>query len=509
MIQCDPVASYARSNPAARAVVDLETGRQWTYASLDLAIDRLAAWLICELGEASEARVATLARNCAEMLILQLACVRAGCIFVPFNWRLAPAEIEALALDAEPAIVFQDAEFAAPSAAKRALPIDAMLALGEEGASPPRTARGAFDATSTLLYTSGTSGRPKGVMLSEKTCFWGCTNFIFGNDVTMHSVFLCDMPLFHTAGLFAATRVPIQAGGCVLISRGFDPQLTLERLSDPELGVTHYFCVPQMAATLWNQPGFDPGALRHLVGWAIGGAPNPKAQTQRFVDAGIPITEGFGMSESGSNFGMPTHDQAVLIAKAGSCGLPYLTVETKIVDDEGNEVPDGERGELWLRGPSITSGYWNQPETTAKAFRDGWFITGDAAMRDADGFFYIVDRKKDMYISGGENVYPAEVEAALAELADVGECAVVGVPDDRWGEVGRVYVIPVAGRQISAEQVIAHCTARLAKFKVPKSAVVTDAIPRTASGKVQKHVLKAQALQELADQSASTSAHSG
>lgn len=500
MIHCDPVASYARSNPAALAVVDLETGRQWSYAALNAAIDRLAAWLVGHLGAASEARVATLARNCAQMPILQLACVRAGCIFVPFNWRLAAAEIEALAQDAQPAIVFHDAEFPAPSAAAQALAMDAMLSLGAPGAMPPATARRAFGATSTLLYTSGTSGRPKGVMLSEENIFWGCTNFILANDVTMRSVFLCDMPLFHVAGLCAATRVPIQAGGTVLVSRGFDPQMTLARLTDAALGVTHYFSVPQMAATLWNQPGFDPEQLRGLVGWAIGGAPNPKALTERFVNAGIPITEGFGMSETGSNFGMPTHDQSLLIAKAGSCGQPFLTVEARIVDDAGNDLPDGERGELWVRGPSITSGYWNQPETTAKAFRDGWFITGDAALRDADGYFYIVDRKKDMYISGGENVYPAEVEAAIAELLQVGECAVVGVPDDRWGEVGRVYVIPVPGSQISAEEIIAHCTARLAKYKVPKSVVIADAIPRTASGKVQKHLLKAQALEELAIQ---------
>ncbi len=498
MIHCDPVANYARSIPTARAIVDLESDRRWTYASLDVAIDRLAAWLVTELGEASEARVATLARNCAEMLILQLACVRAGCIFVPFNWRLAPAEIEALAADAEPAIVFHDAEFAPPSAAQKAMAMDTMLSVGEDGACPPRSARRAFADTTTLLYTSGTSGRPKGVMLSEENAFWGCANFIYGNDVTMRSVFLCDMPLFHTAGLFAATRVPIQAGGAVLISRGFDPQQTLARLSDPALAVTHYFSVPQMAATIWNQPNFKPEMLHGLVGWAIGGAPNPKAQTERFVNAGIKITEGFGMSETGSNFGMPTHDQQVLIDKAGSCGLPFLTVETKIVDEDGNEVPIGERGELWVRGPCVASGYWNQPETTAKAFRDGWFITGDAALRDEDGFFYIVDRKKDMYISGGENVYPAEVEAVIAELTDVGECAVIGVPDDRWGEVGRAYVIPVPGREIKAEAIISHCQERLAKFKIPKTAIVTDSIPRTASGKVQKHLLKDRALEELA-----------
>jgi fatty-acyl-CoA synthase len=497
VIRFDSVATYAVSTPSARAVIDLESRRSWTYGELNRAVDRLAAWLVGEFGPASGKRVATLAKNGAEMLILQLAGIRAGVIFVPFNWRLAPAEIEALALDAEPQIVWHDAEFAPPLAAGRAMPIEGLLSLGEAGAAPPAMARRPFDAVATLLYTSGTSGRPKGVMLSEENSFWGCANFIYGNDVTMRSVFLCDMPLFHTAGLFAATRVPIQAGGCVLISKGFDPRKTLARLADPELRVTHYFSVPQMAATIWNQPDFRPEMLHGLVGWAIGGAPNPKAQTERFVNAGIKITEGFGMSETGSNFGMPTHDQSILIAKAGSCGLPFMTIEARIVDDDGHDVPTGERGELWLRGPCIASGYWNQPETTAKAYRDGWFVTGDAALKDEDGFYYIVDRRKDMYISGGENVYPAEVEAAIAELPQVGECAVIGVPDERWGEVGRVYVIPVPGQSITGEEVLAHCAGRLAKFKVPKSAVVTDSIPRTASGKTQKHLLRVQAVEEM------------
>ena len=498
MIYFDPVATYAGSNPKGLAVVDLDSDRRWNYAELHAAVDRLASWLVGEFGPVSAVRVATLTKNRVEMLMLQLASARAGTIFVPLNWRLAPTEIEALAADAQPQLVFHELEFAPPSVVERALPIADMLTLGTVGAQPAGRARRAFDAVSTLLYTSGTSGRPKGVMLSEENGFWGCANFIYGNDVTMHSVFLCDMPLFHTAGLYAATRVPIQAGGCVLISRGFDPEQTLSRLADPGLKVTHYFSVPQMAARLWNQPGFKPEMLRGLVGWAIGGAPNPKTQTERFVDAGIKITEGFGMSETGSNFGMPTHDSAVLKSKAGSCGLPFMTVEARIVDDDGKEVPASRTGELWLRGPCITNGYWNQPETTAKAFRDGWFITGDVATKDADGFYYIADRKKDMYISGGENVYPAEVEAAICELAHVAECAVVGVPDAQWGEVGRVYVIPVPGHVITAEEVISHCTQRLARFKIPKSAVITDSLPRTASGKLQKHLLKRRALGEMA-----------
>jgi fatty-acyl-CoA synthase len=498
MVLFDPVATYARSNPNGQAVVDLEAAQRWTYAQLHRSVDRLASWLEGEFGPNSGVRVATLAKNCAQMLVLQLASARAGTIFVPFNWRLAPPEIAVLAADAEPEIVFHDPGFRPPRRVPRALAIGEMFGLGAAGAQPSGAARRPFDAVATLLYTSGTSGRPKGVMLSEANSYWGCANFIFGNDVTMHSVFLCDMPLFHTAGLYAATRVPIQAGGCVLISKGFDPLITLRRLADPALKVTHYFSVPQMAAKIWNQPGFSPEMLHGLVGWAIGGAPNPKAQTQRFVNAGIKITEGFGMSETGSNFGMPTHDINTLCAKAGSCGLPFMTIETRIVDELGVEVPQGQVGELWLRGPCVASGYWNQPETTAKAFRDGWFLTGDAAMVDEDGFYYIVDRKKDMYISGGENVYPAEVEAALAELTEVGECAVVGVPDERWGEVGRVYVIAVPGRNISPEELIEHCAKRLAKFKVPKTAVITDALPRTASGKVQKHILRRRAIEELA-----------
>lgn len=497
MTFCDPIYTHARANPNALAIHDLESQRRWTYGELDKAVDRLAAWIEATFGPKSGLRIATLSKNCAEMIILQHAGVRAGTIFVPFNWRLASAEIEALAKDAEPEIVFHDPEFTPPSAANRALLIAEMLSLGEAGQSPSPSARRAFGDVTTFLYTSGTSGRPKGVMLSEENAFWGCANFIYGNDVTMRSVFLCDMPLFHTAGLYAAARSPIQAGAALLISKGFDPEMTLKRMTDPTYGVTHYFSVPQMAATLWNQPSFEAEKLKNIVSWAIGGAPNPKAQSQRYASAGIRISEGFGMSETGSNFAMPAHDLETLYRKAGSCGLPLMTVETKIVDDDGNEVPVGERGELWVRGPCVAQGYWKQPELTAKAFVDGWFITGDAAMKDEDGFFYIVDRKKDMYISGGENVYPAEVEAALAELTNIGECAVVGVPDERWGEVGRAYIIPVPGQSVTPEEVIAHCTTRLAKFKVPKTAVITDSIPRTASGKVQKHLLRDRALEEL------------
>jgi fatty-acyl-CoA synthase len=487
----DAVATHARARRGALAMVDLASERRWEWRALDQAINRVAHWLIGELGPASGARVATLAKNADWMIVLQIACVRAGAIFVPFNWRLAEAELRALAIDAGLSLLFHDAEFAL-DLADRCFLIDGLLSLtaDQSETAVANAARQPWDAPSTLLYTSGTSGRPKGVMVSEANAFFGCSNYINGNRVSCDSVFLCDMPLFHTAGLFAATRSPLQAGATVLISKGFDPAVTLARLADPMLGITHYFSVPQMAQMLWNQPDFDPAALAGLEVYATGGAPNPKVQIERFVSAGVPMSDGFGMSETCSNFAMPVENRALMIEKAGSIGMPLLMLEVRIVDDDGVDVANGETGELWLRGPSITKGYWNQPDLTAKAFHDGWFKTGDAARRDDDGYYYLVDRKKDMFISGGENVYPAEIEAVITELTEIAEVAVIGVPDDRWGEVGHAVIIPVGDATVDPDAVINHCRERLASFKVPKAVVIVSDIPRTASGKVQKHVLR-------------------
>ena len=487
----DPVATHGRARAGATALVDLDGDASWTWAAFDRAVNRTAHWLIGRLGAASGARVATVARNRAELVILQFGCVRAGAIFVPLNWRLAAAEIAVLLADADPAIVMSDAALA-PTFAGPWYDIAALAALTGDfpDTAPPAAARRDWDTGSTILFTSGTTGRPKGVMISEANAFWGSTNFILGNRVSCDSRFLCDMPLFHTAGLFACARTPINAGATLYVSRGFDAATTLARLADPALAVTHYFSVPQMAQMLWNAPGFAPAMLAGLDVYATGGAPNPAAQIERFVRAGIRMSDGFGMSETCSNFGMPVDDGDLLIAKAGSIGLPYVAVAARIVDAAGRDLPDGEVGELWLRGPSVTRGYWQQPDTTAAAFTDGWFRTGDAARRDADGFYFVVDRRKDMFISGGENVYPAEIEAAIARLVEVAECAVIGVPDDRWGEVGRAFCVAVPGTVLDSDVIAAHCRARLAAFKVPKSVTIVAALPRTASGKVQKHLLR-------------------
>ena len=492
----DTLATYGRARGAALALVDLTSGRRWSWAEFDRAANCVAHWLIGQFGPASGVRVATLAKNSADMILLQFGCVRAGAIFVPLNWRLATPEIAVLIDDATPAVLLTDLDMPLSdfSGAQHLLSDLEALTAGEACTSPLPTARQAWDAPSTLLYTSGTSGTPKGVMISEANAYWGSVNFMLGNRVSQDSVFLCDMPLFHTAGLFANSRTPILAGGTLLVSKGFDPETTLQRLGDPSLGVTHYFSVPQMAQMLWNHPGFDPEKLRGLKVYATGGAPNPAALIERFIGAGIPMSDGFGMTETGSNFGMPVDDTAMLTSKAGSIGQPYVAVEARVVDENDVDVAAGEIGELWVRGPSITSGYWNQPAKTASAFAGGWFKTGDAATADADGYYFLVDRKKDMFISGGENVYPAQIEAVIAEIEDVAECAVIGVPDEKWGEVGCAYVIAAGGKTLTCAAVLAHCKSRLATFKVPKSVVLTDSIPRTASGKVQKHILREDAL---------------
>ena len=487
----DAVATHGRARPSALALADLDSGQRWCWAELDRAVNRVAHWLLDTLGPGSSARVATIARNRAELLILQLGCVRAGAIYVPLNWRLAATEIAVLLDDADPAILLTEAAFAQTrDGVQHDLGALDRLTGALPDTPPPATARRGWTDASTLLFTSGTTGRPKGVMVSEANAFWGSTNFALGNHVSRDSVFLCDMPLFHTAGLFACARTPLQAGATLLLSRGFDTATTLARLGDRALGITHYFSVPQMAQMLWKAPHFTPGKLAGLRVYATGGAPNPRAQIERFVRAGIPMSDGFGMSETCSNFGMPVDDPNLLIAKAGSIGLPYLSVEARIVGDDGHDRADGEIGELWLRGPSVTDGYWNQPRTTAAAFTDGWFRSGDAARRDADGFYFLVDRYKDMFVSGGENVYPAEVEAVLAELPDIAEAAVIGVADERWGEVGCAFAVAVEGRALDPEAITAHCYDRIAAYKVPKTIVVVKTLPRTASGKVQKHLLR-------------------
>ena len=499
----DFVAHFARTAPHKLAVHDLTADTRLTYSQLDDAIDRAASVLRATLGDVASGsegkRVVVLSRNSAQMLVLHFACVRAGAIFVPLNWRLAPAEITFMLSDCDPALIVLEPMFEDRLEARsipRLMLDDSATGFAARMAAAPRpTAPGRGvpvdgDAPITLLYSSGTTGKPKGVIVTQLNAFSGAINLALGTECSPKAVFLCDMPMFHTAGLFAAARVPLLVGGTVLISQKFDAPVTYARLADPKLQISHYFCVTQMAMMMRQLPGFDGRKLARLTALITGGAPNPEAHIMRWLDDGVPMLNGWGMSEICSALAQPLGDLDRIRAHPSAVGLPHLTVEIKLVDAEGREVGVGEPGEIWTRGSNVSPGYWRRPELNSTAFQDGWFRTGDVAVRDADGFYSIVDRIKDMFISGGENVYPAEVEATIVELDAVGDVAVIGIPDAQWGEVGCAYVVVAPGKSLDVPTLEAHCRKRLAKFKVPKRYEIIPMLPRTPSGKVQKHLLR-------------------
>lgn len=498
----DFVAYFAKSRANKVACIDLESGRTLTYRALDARVSKMAAALERILGEevVVGARIATLARNSSDLVCLYLACLRTRAIYAPLNWRLTGAELAVLARDLAPSVLIYDAEFeSAASAIAAATPSAICLSSGDELEAAVMAEDGAFvprprswqDVT-TLLCTSGTTGKPKAVMVTEANARANVVNYTIATHVGPSSVFLCDMPMFHVAGLFAVARSTLDMGATLLISPRFAADDTVRRIADPALGITHFFCAPQMAQLLRDAPAFDPAHFRRLTALQTGGAPHPASAVLKWLDDGVRLIDGFGLSEAGTVLGMPPGDLELLRRKAGAAGLPAITIEIRLVDRSGRDVGDGEVGEIWLRGPTVTPGYWRNEEATRGTFQDDWLKTGDAAQRDEDGFFTVVDRWKEMYVSGGENVYPAEVEATLAECAAVSEVAVIGVPDARWGEAGVAFIVRRRGHEPSEADVVQFCRGRLAAYKAPKHVIFVEGLPRTASGKLQKGALKAQ-----------------
>jgi fatty-acyl-CoA synthase len=442
--------------------------------------------------------VAILARNSADYLVFIVAAFRAGAILLPLNWRLSAAELQFLLADAPPALVVYDEEFAAPlqkalaEAPATAVASQAFAAAAESAAGPwAQPAAMGADAPFILLYTSGTTGKPKGAVITRQNAFFQSLNFAFVGQVTAASVIVCDAPMFHTVGLMATAWTALQQGATLAISDRFTPADTLARLSDEALGASHYFGVPQIVRALVDDPAYQPRALARLTGLFVGGSPMPFDLTERLAADGVKVANGFGMSETGTVMHVPL-DLEVIAAKVGSVGLPGPATQVCIMTDDGAPAAAGAAGELWIRGPGIAASYWRRPDAVAAAFHDGWFRTGDICRQDADGFFYVLDRSKDMYISGGENVYPAEVESALLRIPGVADAAVVGVEDDRWGEVGCAYLVRRPGADaLQAQQVIEACGEWLASYKRPKHVAFVEAIPRNAAGKALKGELRA------------------
>jgi fatty-acyl-CoA synthase len=433
-----------------------------------------------------------------------VATYRCGSILQPLNWRLSAAELEFQLQDATPELVIYDDEFApaflqalANSPGIKAVTTpDWTAALDSAAPAPFAPAAMGADAPFIILYTSGTTGKPKGAILTRANTFWQSYNFCCMAGVNDTSVLLCDSPMFHTVGLIAVSWSTLQKGAMFAISDRFIPADTIARLLDddlvgPGVGATHYFGVPQIARGLLNEPTYKPRALNRLTAFVVGGAPSPQDLIEKLVDDGVVYTNGIGMSETGTIMHVPRILKVIRTA-IGSVGTPAPAMQVKILDGEANELPDGVSGEICLRGPAVTPGYWNRPDANASSFfPGGWFRSGDIGVKDpATGFFSVLDRSKDMYISGGENVYPAEVESALMRIDGVHDVAVVGVADERWGEVGVAYIVLKPDAVLEAEVVIQTSAQYLAPYKKPKHVRFIEAIPRNAAGKAQKHVLR-------------------
>ncbi|MBB4954270.1 fatty-acyl-CoA synthase [Agrobacterium vitis] len=489
----DPVRFRARVGPDRPAVMDVKTGQALSYAEFDTLIGRIASVLLARAaGAQAPVRFAFIGRNSIGQLAACFACQRIGAIFVPINWRLNRVEVEMILEDCQPTLVIFENEFSClvkdnPDIAVMAMDgADGLMGLSQS-CHPVDPVYGSGDTLCVLLYTSGTTGVPKGVMLSARNLYFSALNFCFVGDVSCDSVVLCDLPFFHTIGLVALARTAMLMGARLVISDRFIPDRTLAVMSDKAIGVTHYCGVPQIASALRGCEEWNPSALKALKAIFIGGAPLPPVLIERFLEDGIPLVNGYGMSEAGTTCHMPL-DSVQIARHPGSIGYPAPLLDLRIVNHAGEEVADGEVGEIWVRGPTVTMGYWNKPELTQAAFEDGWYRTGDLA-RCQDGVVYLADRLKDMYISGGENVYPAEVEAAILAHPGVADVAVIGVAHPQWGEVG-IALIVASDNSLEEEQVQAHCAERLSGFKRPKDIIFVETLPRTASGKVLKHVLR-------------------
>jgi fatty-acyl-CoA synthase len=489
----------ARIAPADRAVV--HEGRQLTYGEVAGRVAQLREGL-GRLGVSAGDRVAYLGPNHPSFVETMFATMAAGAVFVPLNTRLAPPELAYMLRDARVrGFVWAGACDDLARATLAQAPVELRIVAGAgsgaadhvldqviDGSAPaPGDVPVARDDVAMIMYTSGTTGTPRGVTLTHDNLTWNTFNVLIDVDVSHDEVTLVSAPLFHTAALNQTFLPTFIKGGTAVLESTFDPQRTLALIAEHR--VTWMFGVPAMFQALAAAPGWAEADLSSIRAVEAGGAPVPEELIRAYQARGLTFMQGYGMTEAspGALFLRAEDSQR----KVGSAGTACFFSDVDLVDAFGRPVPPGEPGEIVVQGPNVMRGYWRHAAATEEVFtEDGWFRSGDIAVRDDDGYLRIMDRKKDMYITGGENVYPAQVENALYEHPAVRECAVIGVPDPQWGEVGRAFVVLREGRTLDLADLQRFLTGRVARYKVPKSLVLVDALPRTASGKLLKKRLR-------------------
>lgn len=500
MIHADVLGERARLTPDRTALVCVPRGDRHTYRELDARAVRLASTWLRVCGFAGGDRIGLLAHNRIEFIDAFFAAAKSGVILVPLGTRLTAHEIEYIARDAGlRGLLYASAFNDVVRSLSDDLGIERWIAL-DEPARPdhPRLADllaneagqlpspGAEDLCC-LLYTSGTTGRPKGVMVPQRMVGWNGYNTAINWQLREDDVSPIFTPLYHAGGL-GAFLVPIfTAGGTIVLHAGFDAAEIWRTIEQERCTVV--LGVPTIWKLLMEVPEFERTDLSHVRFFISGGAPLPLYIIEAYQRRGVVFKQGYGLTEVGVNCFAMTVEES--IRKKGSIGRPLMFTRARAVDPRGNEVPVGEVGELWLRGPHVCQGYWHNPDATAAAIdSDGWFHTGDLARQDDEGFFYIAGRKNDMLISGGVNVYPAEIEGELLLHPAVTDVAVVGMPDDTWGEIGAACVVLRQAGAVNGEELRAFLAERLAKYKIPLTWLFVDALPRTPYGKVLKNELR-------------------
>ena len=475
-------------------------GETWTYAELLDRVDRFAT-VLADGGAGRGDRVAYLGLNHPNFFVTLFATARLGATFVPLNFRLTGPELSFIIGDAGvKTIVVDDPHRAVIDAIRDDLPcetyvsseapddgwpaMDDLLAGADPLAAP---APAGPDDVAVIMYTSGTTGRPKGAMLTHGNIAWNNVNALHAIDMGADEIGLVVAPLFHIGGLNVTTLLIWQKGGEIVLHRSFDPAAALRTIE--ERGITNMFGVPAMFLFMSQVPSFDGTDLSSIRVFVVGGAPCPEPLTRLYLSKGAPFAQGYGLTETAPmcSFLLPRD----ALAKVGSAGQVPLYTDVRCVDEQNQPVGPNERGEICIKGPNVMAGYWNRPDATAEAIdREGWFHSGDLGYFDDEGYLYVVDRVKDMVISGGENVYPAEVESVLQGHPDIADVAVIGLPDDRWGEAVTAVVVPGAGAEVTLESVREFAASQLASFKLPSRLHVVGELPRNPAGKILKFELR-------------------
>lgn len=507
-------AFHADRAPERLAFMDEATGRRITYGNLQDRCSRLAAFMRDQWAIQRGDRVAILGKNSTEYFEFQFACWKLGAMMLPLNWRLTNPELLFILNDCTPAALVYDNEFApripellAGAKVQFSVRIDfpgtapgddatsfeeAIARTNQYAVMPPDLWH---DDPAIIMYTAGTTGHPKGALITHQMMLYNAVNISTPTGLNCDSVQYSVLPTFHIGGLNLYVNPLIHCGGAAIISREYDPGRALQALSNPELRVTHFFGVPASYLFMAQHADFDGTDLSGVKSWGCGGAPMPVALLQTYARRGIIVQLGFGMTETSPTVFLI--DKRRSLEKPDSVGKPMQHTRVRVVDEHFKDAAPGEIGEVVISGPNVTPGYWNRPQANEESFTideygQRWIHSGDAGKVDEEGCIYIVDRYKDMYISGGENVYPAEVEQVIFQLPEVADVAVIGVPHERWGESGMAIVVLRSGTELSSDAILAHCRGHLAKYKVPQQIAYTSEIPRNAAGKVLKRVLREQ-----------------